>query len=71
MYTDKDFKSKKALKEAVAAFNAGTGPAVTFYQPGGIFPTGNPTRFCVEGPHGFHKFYAECTARDGAIIAVK
>ena len=73
MYTDRNFKSKKALKEAVAAFNAGTGPAVTYYQPGGIFPTPltGSQRFCIEGPHGYHTYYAECVAQDGNIIKVK
>ena len=68
MYTDKNFKSKKALKEAVAA-----GEQVTYFQPGGMFPTPvtGTQRFCVEGPHGYHKWYAECIAQDGVIIKVK
>ena len=74
MYTDKNFKNKKALKEAVAAFNAGTGPAVTFFQPGPF--GGNEPRdgsFCVEGPQypAPHTFYASCVAKDGAIVKVK
>lgn len=74
MYTDRNFKSKKALKEAVAAFNAGTGSAVTYYQPGPF--GGNVLRdgtFCVEGPQypAPHSFYAECTAKNGVIVKVK
>jgi len=69
MYTHKDFKTKKALKEAVAA-----GEQVSYYQPG---PFGGNEQhdgtFCVEGPHypKPHKWYAECTAKDGIIIKVK
>lgn len=74
MYTDRNFKTKKALKEAVAAFNAGEGPGVTYYQPGpfGGSEPDNGT-FCVEGPHypEPHRWYASCTAKDGVIVKVK
>ena len=73
MYTDKNFKSKKALKEAVAANLAGTGNAVTYYQPGGMFPAAlDGTIFC-EGPHypEPHRWYAQCEAKDGVIVKVK
>jgi hypothetical protein len=83
MYTRKNFKSKKALKEAVAAWNAyemngpdnGQNPdAVTYFQPGPF--GGNEPRngtFCCEGPHypAPHKWYATCTAKDGVIVKVK
>jgi hypothetical protein len=74
MYTDRNFKNKKALKEAVAAYVAGTGPAVTYFQPGPF--GGNETKngtFCVEGPHypEPHRWYATCTAENGAIVKVK
>lgn len=69
MYTTRNFKTKKALKEAVAA-----GEQVTYFQPG---PFGGNEKlndtFCVEGPHfpEPHKWYATCTAVDGVIVKVK
>lgn len=74
MYTDRNFPTKKALKEAVAASNEGTGPAVTFYQPG-PFGGSEPTdgTIYVEGPHSPqpHKWYAACEVKDGKIVKVK
>lgn len=75
MYTVRNFKSKKALKEAVAAFNAGdTTQAVHIYQPG-PFGGNEPTngRTALEGPHypEPHRWYAEATLKDGCVIAVK
>ena len=69
MYTDRNFKTKKALKEAVAA-----GEVVTYHQPGPF--GGNEPKdgtFCCEGPHypEPHRWYAACTAKDGRIIKVK
>lgn len=69
MYTDVDFKTKKALKEAVAS-----GQTVTVYQPGpfgGNVPdNGNVS---IEGPHypKPHTWYATATLRDGKIVGVK
>jgi len=69
MYTDRNFKSKKALKEAVAA-----GEQVTYYQPG-PFGGNEPQngKFCVEGPHypEPHRWYASCEAVNGVIVKVK
>lgn len=69
MYTTENFKSKKALKEAVTA-----GQKVTFYQPG-PFGGNEPQngRISVEGPHypKPHSWYAYCTVKDGVIVAVK
>jgi hypothetical protein len=69
MYTSKNFKSKKDLKAAVAA-----GERVTYFQPGPF--GGNEPKdgsFCCEGPHypQPHKWYAQCTAKDGVIVSVK
>lgn len=69
MYTHTNFKTKKALKEAVAK-----GEKVTYYQPGPF--GGNEIRdgqIAVEGPHypEPHKWYAECTVKDGVIVKVK
>ena len=69
MYTDRNFKTKKALKEAVA-----NGEEITYYQPG-PFGGNEPQNgtFCVEGPHypEPHRWYATCTAVDGKIVKVK
>lgn len=74
MYCDRNFKTKKALKEAVAAYLEGKGPAGTYYQPGPF--GGNVPRdgtFSVEGPHypQPHRWYARCTAENGVIVKVK
>ena len=71
MYTDTNFKTKKALKEAVA-----TGKKVTYYQPNGDLTGAVPPRdgtIVIEGPHypAPHKFYAQCEVKDGVIIKVK
>lgn len=67
MYTTENFKTKKALKEAVAR-----GDKVTYFQPGlGETPL-NGKVYC-EGPHypKPHSWYAECTVENGFIIKVK
>jgi hypothetical protein len=67
MYTTKNFKSKKALKEAVAA-----GETVTLFAPGLGTPKDNGTEF-VEGPHypAPHSWYAQVTVLDGKVVKVK
>lgn len=70
MYTSKDFPSKKALKEAVAA-----GEKITVFQPNNIFnvvPKANGQE-CVKGPQypKAHKWYAEVTLTNGFISKVK
>lgn len=69
MYTTKNFKSKKALKEAIAA-----GETITVYQPGPF--GGNEPKdgtVALEGPHypEPHKWYASATLKDGKVISVK
>lgn len=69
MYTDVNYKTKKALKEAVAR-----GEKVTYYQPG-MFG-GNETKngtVCLEGPHfpEPHRWYATATVENGLIVKVK
>ena len=68
-YTDRNFKTKKALKEAVA-----TGEDVTVYQPGpfgGNLPTDGTVY--LEGPHypAPHSWYAQATLKDGKVVKVK
>jgi len=69
MYTNTNFKTKKALKEAVAS-----GEKVLYHQPG-PFGGNEPENgtFCVEGPHypEPHRWYATCTAKGGVIVKVK
>jgi hypothetical protein len=69
MYTNKNFKTKKALKEAVA-----NGEKLTYYQPGPF--GGNETMdgvITLEGPHypEPHKWYAQATVENGFIVKVK
>lgn len=65
MYTVKNFKTKKALKEAVA-----DGMAVQTYQPGGMFEAKRDGKITLEGPHypQPHKWYASATVKDGEIV---
>ena len=69
MYTTKNYKTKKALKEAVAACQN-----VTFFQPG-PFGGSEPVNgnIVVEGPHypAPHTWYASCEVRGGVIVKVK
>lgn len=69
-YTDTNFKTKKALKEAVADPNT----QITVHQPrpfSGSLPT-NGTVY-LEGPHhpAAHTWYAQATLKDGVVIKVK
>jgi hypothetical protein len=69
MYTSKNYKSKKALKEDIA-----NGVKVSYFQPGpfgGNVPM-NGT-ITLEGPHypEPHKWYAQAEVRDGVIVKVK
>ncbi len=67
MYTDINFKTKKAFKEALS-----TGKAIRLYAPGLGAPKENGTEF-VEGPHypEAHKWYAEVEMVDGIVVAIK
>ena len=79
-YTDKNFKTKKEFKLAVAAYNTISpidgqrqGRAVTYFQPGGMFPVPQNGPVTIEGPHypKPHTWYASCVAKDGVIVSVK
>lgn len=68
-YTDKNYKTKKALKDDVAA-----GVEVTCYQPGpfsGNMPSDGT--IYLEGPHypEPHKWYAQATLKNGLVVKVK
>lgn len=66
-YVSPNFKTKKALKEAVAA-----GKRVTVFSPG---PFGCNQNGCesVEGPHypAPHSWYASVEVKDGVVVKVK
>ena len=68
MYTDRNYRTKKALKEAIK-----NGDQVTVYQPGpfgGNVPANG--RVALEGPHypEPHKWYASATLKDGVVVKV-
>ena len=67
MYCTENFKTKKALKEAIAA-----GKKVGVYQPGGMFPAPTNGKAAVEGPWypRPHTWYASVTLKDGVIVKV-
>lgn len=68
MYTVINFKSKKALKEAVKA-----GQRIEVFQPG---PFGGDApqngKVCLEGPHypEPHRWYASAQLVDGVVVKV-
>lgn len=69
MYTNVNFKTKKALKEAVAR-----GDKLGYYQPG-PFGGNEPQNgdIFLEGPHypEPHRWYAQADVRDGYIVKVR
>lgn len=67
MYVSPNFKTKKALKEAVAA-----GKQVSVYSPG-PFPAKTEGTEYVEGPHypEPHKWYAAVEVKNGIVVKVK
>lgn len=66
MYVEPNFKSKKALKEAVKA-----GEQVTVFSPG-PFPAPTEGRTSVEGPHypEPHRWYASVEVTGGVVTKV-
>jgi len=68
MYTDRNYKTKKALLEDFKA-----GKNITVYQPGGMFPGKTDGEIAIEGPHypEPHRWYAAATIKDGVIIKVR
>jgi hypothetical protein len=69
MYTTRNFKTKKELKEAVAR-----GETVTVYQPG---PFGDSYHsegiVYLEGPHypEPHRWYAQAWLKNSCVVKVK
>lgn len=66
-YVDPNFKTKKALKEAVAE-----GKQVYVFSPG-PFPAKRDGTEYIEGPHypEPHRWYAQVTVKDGKVQSVK
>lgn len=67
-YTVYNFKTKKALKEAVTA-----GAQIEVYQPGPFGPDVRDGWVALEGPHypAPHSWYAEALVVDGIAVKVK
>ena len=73
MYTERNFKTKRALKEAVAR-----NEMISIYQPGGMFvpqealPDYTGPAF-VEGPHypQAHTWYAKVHLVNGLVVKVQ
>lgn len=74
MYTEKNFKTKKALKDAVAA-----GEVVRVFQPNDMFGkteqvrAAGKTTVYLEGPHypAPHTWYAQAEVEFGVVKKVK
>ena len=68
MYTEINFKTKKAFKEYFA-----TGQPIRTYQPGGMFPGVKDGPATIEGPHypRPHTWYASVTLSDGVVTKIK
>lgn len=69
MYTNPNFKTKKALKDAVAR-----GDRVTLFSPGSIGePKSSGWEDGVEGPHypAPHTWYASVLMKDGVVVRVR
>ena len=66
MYTNTNFPTKKAFKEAVAA-----GKKCRCHSPG-PFPCPDNGTIAIEGPHypKPHKWYAQATLVDGVVTKV-
>ena len=68
VYTTEDFKTKKALIEAVKA-----GKRVEVYQPGPFGPAVKDGNCAIEGPHypKPHTWYASAEVKDGIVVKVR
>ncbi len=67
MYTEVNYKTKKALREAVAR-----GEKVRIFAPGFGAPKENGVEY-LEGPHypQPHTWYAQVAMKDGIVTSVK
>lgn len=70
-YTRKNFRSKKALREAVQAWLDGKGEPVTVFEPGPWGPAPREGLVHLEGPHYMaHTWYAQAILEDGNVRKV-
>jgi hypothetical protein len=67
-YASTNFKTKKALKEAVKS-----GKEISTYNPSGMFPVKLNGSDVIEGPWypEPHRWYASVLVQDGVIVKVK
>ena len=67
MYASRNFKTKKALRDAVKA-----GEEVTIFSPGPYPPKENGMEY-LEGPWypAPHTWYAQVEMKDGKVVKVK
>jgi hypothetical protein len=67
-YADTNFKTKKALRDAVIG-----GQEVRVFNPSGMFPVPTDGPVSIEGPHypEPHKWYAACILKDGLVVKVR
>ncbi len=67
-YTERNFKTKKALKEALAV-----GDEVRVFQPGPFGPNVADGDVALEGPHypEAHRWYAGAVVKDMVIVSIK
>jgi hypothetical protein len=65
MYTVTNYRTKKAVKEALAA-----GVVVDVYQPGPFGPDVKDGPAALEGPHypEPHRWYASCQVKGGVVV---
>ena len=63
MHTVINFKTKKALRLAVL-----DGDDVRVFQPGPFGPDVKDGPGVVEGPHEYHRWYAQVQVQDGIIV---
>ena len=65
MYTETNYKTKKALQEAFAS-----GKAIGVYQPGGFFEGKTDGKIALEGPHypKPHMWYVGAVIKDSVIV---
>lgn len=67
-YTETNFKSKKAVKDALAR-----GETVRVYQPGPFGPNVPDGTAFFEGPHypEPHRWYGQGVVKDGILVSMK
>ncbi len=67
MYTTTNYKTKKAMREAVKS-----GQQVTVFQPGGFFEGKTDGKVTLEGPHypQPHTWYAQVEIANSVIVKV-